>query len=541
MGQVMSCALGCALSAASLGALSCGGDGGEPPPREWPDVAVDPTPVVLKRLTKAQYEHSVRDLVGDVAIPISLEPDNASDGFLVVGGSKSSISALGVERYESAAHAIAEQAMEPGPIRDALLPCTPASDNDAACAREFVGAFGRRAFRRPLADDELSRYVDRAIGAMNKLGDFHQGLGFAMAGMLMSPYFLFRVELGTPDGDRLRYSDYEIASRLSYFLWSSTPDDALLDAAASGQLSDEAGLAAQVSRMLADDKARRGVRSFFDERFTLYLLDDLVKDTSIYPTMSADLGPDAREETLATIEDLVVDRDADYRSLFTSRRTFINRRLASLYRVPAPDLEAFAPTTLPADGARAGILGHASILAQNAHATSTSATLRGKFIRTVLLCNEIPPPPADVDTSLPEATESFPTLRDRIAQHIADPACAVCHSFLDPVGLGLEQFDGLGAFRVEENDQPIDPSGELDNVEFGDARGLGATLYAHPNVAACLTRHLYRYAIGTVEQKGDGALIDQLTEQFVDDGHSIKALMRRIALSDGFRFAKEAP
>ncbi len=526
--------LGWCLAALSLLAAACGDDG-VAPDKTWPEVEVAPQAVVLKRLTRAQYHNAVIDLVGEgIAVPIALEPDLPSDGFLVIGGAKSSISALGVERYESAAYDIAEQAMDKH--RDALVPCTPAGVADEACAEAFVTSFGRRAFRRPLGDDEVLRYVDVALEAANKLGDFHDGLAFALAGMLMSPHFLFRVELGEADGGRLRYTDYEMATRLSFFLWNTTPDDELLDAAAAGELTDDAGLARQVERMLASDKAREGVRNFFFERFELYKLDDLVKDTTIFPSMSAELGPSAREETLRTVEDLVFDRDADYRQLFTSRRTFVDRRLASLYAVPAPDLDAFAPISLPADGPRAGLLGQASVLALHAHSTSTSATLRGKFMRVVLLCTDIPPPPADVDTSLPEADQSYPTLRDRIQQHMSDPVCATCHQALDPIGLGLEQFDGLGQYRLKENGETIDPSGALDGATFADAVALGRAIAEHPRVAGCLTEQLYHYAVTGAAGDGEEALLAQLEEQFAHEGYRIKPLLAYIAMSDGFRY-----
>ena len=526
----------CALAAA------CGSDVADEPERTWPDVAVDAAPVVLKRLTQSQYTNVVIDLLGEeIAVPISLEPDDLSAGFLVVGGSLSSISALGVERYEAAAYDIAEQAMELPAVRAAIVPCTPSGGvSDSACATMFVEQLGRRVFRRSLSEDEVSRYVGIAGEAAEKLGDFHQGLTFALAGLLQSPHFLFRVELGESADGNLRYSNDEMATRLSFFLWNTTPDDELLDAAAAGELTDDAGLVRQIDRMLASDKAREGVRNFFAERFELHRLDDLVKDGELFTSMSADLGPFAREETLLTIEDLVFDRDGDYRELFTTRRTFINRKLAALYGVAAPHLEDFAETTLPEDGPRAGLLGHASVLALYAHATSTSATLRGKFMRTVLLCQEVPPPLADVDTSLPEADMTFPTLRDRIELHMSDPSCATCHRLLDPIGLSLEQFDGIGKFRLVENDETIDPSGELDGAAFSDALGLGRAIAEHELVASCLTRHLYRYAIGTQETLGERDQINQLAEQFAHDGFRIKPLLKRVAMSDGFRLASAA-
>lgn len=523
------------LAACGL-AVACGSEGD---PGRWEQpVDVDPTPVVIKRLTASQYESSVKDLIGPVAVPINLEPDTMYEGFLVVGGAKSSISALGVERYESAAYEIAEQAMNDAAIADALIPCEPAGPADEACFAEFVQSFGRRVFRRPLTDAERGRYVDVALEAAGKLGNFEDGVEFALAGMLMSPHFLFRVELGSGSG-KLRYTDYEMASRLSYFLWNTTPDDALLDAAERGELTDPATLEGHVDRLLASDRAREGVRSFFEERFHLHELDDLVKDGEIFTEMSADLGPDAREETLSTVEDLVFEREASYLELFTSRRTFVNRRLASLYNVAAPAIDGFASTTLPSDGARVGLLGHASVLALHAHSTSTSATLRGLFVRETLLCGTIPPPPAEVDTSLPEATESFPTLRDRIDQHLSDPACASCHTAMDPIGLGLERFDGLGKFRLVENGEKIDASGDLDGAPFEDAESLGQAIASHPATASCLVRHLYRYAIANEEGDGDEAQIARLTEQLIYDGYRIKPLLRRIALSDGFRYGKE--
>jgi hypothetical protein len=508
---------------------------GPPPPAEA-------TPVVLKRLTKAQYTRSAIDLIGDIAVPISLEPDEASDGFLVIGGSKTSISALGVDRYEAASYDIAGQAMKPGPIRDRLVPCTPTAAVDKSCAEKFVRSFGRRAFRRPLQDDEAQRYIAIAEKAANTLNDFHQGLAFALAGMLQSPSFLFRVELGEPAPDRsgLRYTSLEMATRLGYFLWNTTPDDELLDAAERGELVDRAGLERQVDRMIASPKARHGLRNFFSERLALYQLDDLVKDTKIFPQTSAELGPDAREETLRTIEDLVFDRDADFRQMMTSKRTFINRRLAALYDVQAASLDGFAPVLLPKDSERQGLLGQASVLAQYAHSTSSSSTLRGKFMRTVLLCATIPPPPADVDTSLPEPSPELPTLRDRMKNHMENPSCNSCHFFLDPIGLGLERFDGIGKYRLTEQKVAINPSGNLDRVPFDDARGLGEAIAQHRDFHRCLTRHLYRYAVGRLETDGEEDLLEWLSLALANDGFRVKPLLKHVVMSEGFRFAKEA-
>jgi len=332
-----------------------------------------------------------------------------------------------------------------------------------------------------------------------------------------------------------------MASRLAYFLWNTTPDPALLDAAARGELTEDSALARHVDEMLASPRARAGVRNFFDERFGLYRLDDLVKDPKVFAQASADLGPDAREGALKTLEDLVFERDADARELMTSRRTFVNRRLATLYEIPATSLDEFAPATLPEDGERLGLLGQAGILALYAHPTSSSSTLRGKFLRTVLLCGMIPPPPPNVNTSLPEPSPDLPTLRDRMRQHIEDPNCAACHQMMDPVGFSLETFDGIGSHRVTEQGVAIDTSGELDGVTFSGPRGLASAVANHPDFSRCLTRHLYRYATGKREAANEEELIAWLRDAFEHGDYRIMPLLKHIVMSDGFRRATEAP
>lgn len=227
--------------------------------------------------------------------------------------------------------------------------------------------------------------------------------------------------------------------------------------------------------------------------------------------------------------------------MMTSRRTYVNRRLATLYQIPAPALEGFAATVLPEDGPRQGLLGQAGVLALYAHPTSSSSTLRGKFMRTVLLCQAIPPPPPNVNTALPEPSPELPTLRDRMRQHIQDPNCASCHQSMDPIGLGLESFDGLGQHRLTEQGVTIDTSGMLDDVAFSNPRELGAAIAVHPEFSRCLTRHLYRYALGRREQKGEEALLAWLRDALELEGFRVVPLLKHIAMSDGFRRASEAP
>ena len=354
----------------------------EPPdPR---DVTVDAAPARMFRLTRAQYRAAVSDLFGDdIVIAVNLEPDVASNGYFAVGAGAATVSRRGAEAYEQAALDIARQAFAPE-RRSRVVSCTPTSAAAPDCARATLEALGRRAWRRPLSTESLDRLVQLATEVGADAGDLHVGLEYATAALLQAPPFLFRIEVGVPDEARpgvRRLDGFELASRLSFLLWNTTPDDALLAAAAAGELDTDAGIEAQAERLLASPRARGGLRNFFEEYLKLSELEALRKDPDVFAHASPDLGLAAREETLRTIEHFVFELDADYRELFTTRTTFLDRSLAALYDVPAPTREGFARTELPADGPRAGLLGHASFLALHARPTSSSATRRGVFVR----------------------------------------------------------------------------------------------------------------------------------------------------------------
>ncbi len=523
--------------------LACDPETPEPVAEQIPPVpeVTSPEPT-LRKLTTSQYENSISDVLGaGLVMPTSLEPDTEIDGLYSVGAGQASVSPTGVVRYEDAAYLLAGQALGPD-HRGMIMPCTPSGITDDACAEQAVAQIGRRAWRRALTAEEQARLVGIAGDAAAVLGDFHIGLGYAVAAILQSPNFLYRVELGVPDPElsgRRVLTGYELATRLSYFFWNTTPDEALLAAAESGELDTEEGLAAAAARLLADERAKEGVRNFFTEMLTLYALDTLSKDPLVFTHMSPEVGPSAREETLLTIEDLVFSQDGDYRDLFTTQKTFIDRKLAAIYNVRAPAPEGFGETELPEDGGRRGLLGQAGFLALNAHAVSSSATLRGKFVREVLLCEAMPSPPANANTAIPEATEEMPTLRDRVQVHLTDPSCSSCHRPMDLIGLGFENFDGLGGWRTTENGAAIDPSGELDGKAFADAWAMGALLREAPELTSCLTATMYRYAVGRSVGEGEEALTAWLDGDFARKGRSVQSLMLAIADSPGFRYVGE--
>jgi hypothetical protein len=507
-----------------------------PAPLPPADYALEAAPASMRRLTQLQYRRAITDLLGEgLVLPTGLEPDQSVGGLLEVGGGVTGVSTRGAEQYEDAAYALAEQALRDPTRRAALVPCQPAGARDEACARRFVEAVGARAWRRPLDEAEVARLVAVADRAAETLGDFYLGLEYALAAILQSPWFLFRVELGEPDGEGARrLTQWELAARLSFFLWNRPPDEALREAAAAGALRDPEALRAQAARMLDDPLAREGLRNFFTEYFELYRLDALNKDPLVFPHMDQELGPSAREETLRVLEALVFEEDGDYRDALTRQETFVNRKLAALYDLRAPTREGFGRATLPPDGPRVGLLGHASLLSLHAHPVSSSATLRGIFIRERLLCQTIPDPPSNVDTSIPEPSGETLTLRDRVAEHLTEESCAACHLLMDPLGLGLEHFDGVGRARARDNGALIDASGDLDGIAFDDPRGLAQALRDHEALPGCLVRHLYRYATGHVEVFGEREALRDLNARFAHHNYRVKALLLELIQSPAF-------
>lgn len=485
-----------------------------------PEPEVNTPEPALRRLTVRQYHNTIRDLYGasvpDLVLPTRLEPDFQYEGLASLGAALSATSPLGVERYEEAARSLAAQIHQS------------ADCDDRSCAEALVREHGLQLYRRPLTDEETARLTDVVL-EVAAASDFDTGVRTALSAMLQSPWFIYRIE-HTPGS----IDTYEYASRLSYFLWNGPPDEALLQAAESGSLDTPEGREEQVERMLGHENYRRGVRDFFTELLDLDALDSLNKDPTVYRYAGPELWASAKEETLTVIEDHIVDQDADYRTLFTRRRTWIDRRLAALYDVPAPSTESAGWVDLPEDGPRRGLLGHASILGLYAHPISSSATRRGAFVRRRLLCHFIPPPPADVDTSIPEPVGA-PTRRERLIVHQEDPSCSGCHIPLDNVGLAMEQFDGEGRFRTHENNGLIDPSGELDEVVFKDAVGLGEAVANHEDLGECISERIYAYAVGHVPVQGEEPFIEWMAEDFDRGDHSVRSLMRTVALSDAFR------
>ena len=511
----------------------------EPPPY---DESVPAGPTGMRRLTQTQFRNVIADVFGaDVVVPPLAEPDLEIGGLLSVGASAVSMSPRGVETLESSAFAIAEQVFATEESAADWLICEPAATVDSVCSEAVLAELGLLLWRRPLTADELSQTVAVADEAAETLDDFLAGLEFGAAALLQSPNFIFRTELGDLDEDAetRSYNAYELASRLSFFLWNTSPDRELLALAADGTLLDEEVLRTTATEMIDDPRTRRGLRNYFSEQLQLHGLEQLSKDPTLFEQYNVLLGPDAAEETLLTLEHIVFDAESDFRDVMTTRETFVNRRLAAIYDVPAPVPEGFGFVTLPRDGYRVGLLGHASFSNLHAHAVSTSATLRGKAIREILLCSVVPPPPSNVDVSIPEPSGETLTLRDRVAEHLVDPACAGCHEFMDPIGLGLENFDAIGAWRNTDHGAEIDVTGDVDGVEFSNPVELAAAIRNHEDFGPCVVRTLTRYAIGRSEVREEFAHLDVLSLHFRAHGYRLKPTLLEIVMSPMFRNAGE--
>lgn len=307
----------------------------------------------------------------------------------------------------------------------------------------------------------------------------------------------------------------------------------MLDAAESGELQTEDGLARAVDRMLASPRLDIGMRAFFDDMFAFDDFNTLSKDPLIYPLFTSVTAVAAREQTLRTVINHLIVNEEDYRDLFVTRSSFISPALAVLYDMPAPS--GWTPYTFPPDSLRAGLLTHVSFLALHAHPGRSSPTLRGKALRELLLCQHVPPPPPDVDFSIINSLDAnYPTQRDRVRAHLENPSCAGCHRVTDPPGLALENFNGEGRLRQTENDALIDASGDLDGIEFENVVGLGQALRNNPALPACLVQRLYSYGSGGPTSAQDNQLLEYFSGHFAAGGYQLPNLLRTIALSESF-------
>ncbi len=512
------------------------------------EVANEGGPPNFRRLTETQYRNIIADIFGSkITVGGHFDPMVRTNGLLQVGARTAPVTPAGFEEYDRLARAIAAQIVAPG-NRDFLLQCAPKSVTaaDDACAGQFYGTVGEFLYRRPLTPAEIQIPVALAKATTDKAGNFYDGLAAGLASMLEAPEFLFIVDQTEPDPDHaggIRLTQYAKATRISFLLWNTTPDQELLRAAKDGELNGR-GLRRQVDRMLASPRVVSGVRAFFSDMLGFDGFETLQKDSIVYPKFSAVVADDSKEQMLRTISDLLVTEKGDYRDLFTTRKTFISPSLARMYQVPMTHPEGgWEPYTFPADDPHAGIESEIGFTSLYSHPGRSSSTLRGRAIRELLLCQKVPDPPGNVSFDLfNDPNSPHKTARERLSAHASAPTCAGCHKIMDPIGLTLEKFDGAGQVRADENGAVIDVSGNLNGHNFEGSSGLGAALHDEPAAATCLVNRLYAYGVGRIPGKGEKDWMTALNASFAEDKYSFMALLRRIAVSDGFyAVSKGAP
>ena len=501
------------------------------------------SPRRLRLLTAEQLRNTLAYVFGpDISLPKTFAPVARTDGLLGVGTSFAGLTASQIEVYQKTAAQAASQVVNER-NRNFLVPCVPkdAKAADEACARLFLSSVGRLVYRRPIEPARLDQFVAEAGASAAKLKDFYAGLGTALEGELLSPHVLMVSERAEPDPKHPgaeRLDAYSLASRLSLFLWNAGPDDTLLKAAASGELQTDRGLEKQVDRMLASPRLDDGARAFFDDMFQLDDFNNLAKDGKIYPAFTGTAVQDAREQTLRmTLNHLLVE-NKDYRDLFTTRETVISPSLAAIYKVPAKP--GWVTYKFPDDSPRTGLLAQIGFLAAHGHPGRSSPTLRGKALREILLCQQVPRPPPNVDFSALENPDpAIKTQRERIAQHLTNPICAGCHRTTDPIGLALENFDGAGQYRVTENGAPIDASGSLDGKSFKDVTGLAAALHDHPALTSCLVKRVYAYAVASPSGTAGPGVLDDLNKRFAAAGYKLRPLLKSVVMDKSFSQIRE--
>jgi hypothetical protein len=490
---------------------------------------------VARRLSRTEYGNVVRDVLGDTsgALTKYLAEDEYrpfDNDYTVQAASRALIESL-----EAAANDVADRAMLPD-NRARIVPCTPSGPGDAVCLRSTIESLGRRLYRRPLSGDQVTAYLAlQSFATEVNAGvphDFYTAVNLVLRSMLQDPEVLYRIETGTPTGEPgiSKLDSYEVASRLSFLLWGSVPDDALLNQAQDGSLLDGASRSAAAVAMLGDAKARAQL-----ERFHAMWLGYRAIPAS------AELASAFSLETNKLLDKVLFDQPSSYLDLFTSPQTYLNDLLATQYGLPAP--AGGEGWVTYASDQRAGILSHGSVLAGFSKFSDTSPTQRGIFVQTRLLCNKVAPPPANVNVDQPPAAGDAVCKLDRYDAHRTLESCKACHAQLDPIGYGLESYDIGGRFRTHDdaNEACLLPgSGELPgHGPFSGPGQLARLLVDSGEVEQCFVQHLMSYAVGRELRTEEEAARDALLASFKSSGYSAQLLLASLVGDERFGLRQE--
>lgn len=487
----------------------------------------------LRRLTRRQLDNTLVQLLGvEGGAAIGLAPDERLGPF--ESNAITPITALLVEQIQEMAKRVAAQA---SPRREEIMGCDSASDPD--CARAFIQRFGKKAYRRPLTQEESDGFLlIHELGASN--ADADQAFSLMIQAFVQSPSFLYHADVPATElatAVPAPTSAYTLASRLSYFLWNSMPDDTLFALAEDGTLSNAAVLSAEITRMLEDERAADTIGVFHEQWLGVTGLEEKTKDLEKYPSWGSALATSMLDELRRFSAHVVRDGDGLLSTLLTADFTLPDEQLLALYGVAEPaGFNLGDKVTVPH---RSGILTQPAFLAKNSHMDQTSVVHRGLIVRKNLLCQTVQPPPSNVSTSLPPPTEAT-TTRERLEQHLASPACAQCHQNIDPLGYAFEHYDPIGAYRTEDGLGPVDASGEFVNTSedlqgnYDDAAQMLSMMADSREVQDCVADQWLRFALGRMESLDDACTLLALHQEFQASGGDLPLLIERIATSDAF-------
>jgi hypothetical protein len=495
-------------------------------------------PQLLRLMTRWEYAATVANLLG--VPPPNVEPIPGSGS--VNGYDNDAAGGVVTDRHLDAYLTLGKDLVDRALTtnRAALVPCTA-----AGCDRQLVTTFGRKAFRRPLTDDEVARYVALFSNDLTQ-GTFDEGVRLALRSLLLSPHFLYRSEIGEPAANgAYALTPYEIATALSYTFWGTDPDEPLRLAADQGKLSTPAELESQAKRLLADPKSRPQLAHFFGQWLGTSELLNTNKDKGTFPAFTADVAKAMAAEEAAFVQHVVFEGTGAFGELFTANYVFANLPLAQFYGLSAPAGASVGLIPVTPDSHRGGLLSLGSVLASHAHAMDSSPIKRGVFVRRRLLCQTLSDPPPNIDTT-PPPLDRTKTTRDRFSEHTSVAGCKQCHQFIDGIGFGFEAFDGVGQYRTTENGAPIDVTGSVVGLETGsnDATPfqgpgeLGVLLARSATAQACAATQYFRYTRGFQESGQDTCSVLQLQQAFKAKGLNFKELLISTALEDSFRLRR---
>lgn len=512
-----------------LGGASCQGnigDGNGAP--ALGECTVGPGHVGLQRLTRAEYDRTVQDLFGITSSPAdAFPPDSATDGFDNNAASLTTSPQL-ASLLLSAAESIAEEALTTNPT--AILTCDP---QDGGCLRDILTELALKVYRRPASETEIDDLVALVAFAESEGETVEGGIEHALAAMLMTPQFLYRgipISAPKPGAPVRPLDDFALATRLSYFLWGSTPDASLLGDASAGRL--RVNLRAQFDRMLADPKSDALYETFIRQWLQLGKLDAATPDPASFPEFDEALRAQMHEETRLFFQDLKA-RDASPLEIITSQRSFASAGLASIYDVTGPTGEELVPVTLdPTE--RVGMLTMPAVLTMTSGPDNPNIVRRGVWLAEAILCAQPPPPPEGVSLEL----DPDPTLteRERLEQHRQDPSCASCHDLIDPLGFAFEHYDAIGRWRDEAEGMPVDDLGELpDGRTFNGVVELSSILAESPEFAECVTERVATYALGRTLSHDEACVVAGIAAENVSVDSRLSDLLWAVVQSDAFQ------